>query len=180
MKKIFVTYLLSIFYISIFAQILVKPNSGIPTYEPYKPASPAPVTKPSATPTKVAIKVVSKPEPEASDSVRTIVDTPPKCKIALDQMYQQMIESMDYPTLSRRNKTKGFIPISFVVTKDGKTQDLKFEQKNSADELNNEVLKAINNFLKKNPNNWIPAVFKGKSVNAYYKIDFSFLAEKRK
>lgn len=180
MKKIFVTYLLSVFYISTFAQVLVKPNSGVPTYEPYKPTQLTAAPK-ATTPPKITVKIVpTKPEPELSDTVRTIVDTPPKSKISLNQMYQQVIENMDYPTLSRRNKTKGFIPISFVVTKDGKTQDFKFEQKSSADELNNEVLKAVESFLKKNTNNWIPAIYKGKFVNAYYNIDFNFLVEKRK
>ena len=187
MKKIFIITLLSGIYTFSFAQtnptapkVLVKPPSSVPTYEPYNPTSTAPaatVVKPTAKP---VVKVQKPIEAELSDSTRTVVDTPPKSKKALDQMYQEIISDMDYPTLLRRNKTKGFVSLVFVVTKEGKTTDVQIEQKSSAEELNQAATTALNNFLQKNTNNWIPAVFKGKSVSAYYKINFNFTPEKKK
>lgn len=188
MNKIFISILLLALYTSSFAQsipatpkVLVKPPSGVPTYEPYNPAS---TTLPTATAIRPTAKPIVKPlkplEAEFSDSTRTIVDTPPKSKKPLDQVYQAIIADMDYPTLSRRNKTKGFVPISFLVTKDGKTKDLKIDQNSNAPELDKVALIAVDSFLQRNTNNWIPATFKGKSVSAYYKINFNFTPEKKK
>ena len=187
MKKIFVSTLLLIFYTFAFAQytpaapkVLLKPSSSVPTYEPYNPAIAIPaatVAKPIAKP---IVKVQKPLEVEFSDSTRTVVDTPPKSKKPLDQVYQAIIADMDYPTLSRRNKTKGFVPISFLVAKDGRTKDLKIDQSSNAPELDKVALVAVDSFLQRNTNNWIPATFKGKSVSAYYKINFNFTPEKRK
>ncbi len=183
-KKIFITILFSINCIILFAQntppkILVTP-SGVPTYEPYQTtpsAASTPKTIAKTTATKPTVKPIVKSE---TDSVFTTVDTPAKCKLPLDQMYAQIIADIDYPTLSRRNKIKGAVLMSFEVTKDGLAQNPKFEQKSNVEELDNQAYKALDNFLKKNTNNWLSAVYKGKSVNSVYKIDFSFLNEKRK
>lgn len=183
-KKIFISTLFSINCIILFAQntspkILVTP-SGVPTYEPYQttPSAtniPKVVTKSNTA--KPTIKPILKSE---TDSIYTEVDTPAKYKLPIDQMYAEIIAEMDYPTLSRRNKVKGAILMSFEVTKDGLAQNAKFEQKSNVEELDNQAYKALDSFLKKNSNNWLSAVYKGKSVNSTYKIDFSFLSEKRK
>jgi hypothetical protein len=183
-KKIFIIILFSVNGINLFAQgvppkILVK-QEGVPTYEPYQtPASAvsAPKVVVKTTATKPAVKSVAKAE---TDSIFTVVDTPAKYKLPLDQMYAEIIAGMDYPTLSRRNKTKGVILMSFEVTKEGIAQNMKFDRKSNVEELDNQAYKALDSFLKKNTNNWLAATNKEKAVNSNYKIDFSFLTEKRK
>jgi TonB family protein len=183
-KKIFIFIFFSISCANLFAQalppkVLVKP-AGVPTYEPYQ--SPASATNtPKATPKPTASKPVVKTVAKAeTDSIFAVVDTPAKYKLPLDQMYTQIIADMDYPTLARRNKIKGAVLMSFEVTKEGIAQNVKFEQKSNAEELDNQAFRALENFLKNNSNNWTAATSKGKAVNSSYKIDFSFLTEKRK
>jgi TonB family protein len=124
---------------------------------------------------------IAKPTKAVDDQIYEQTDVPAQYKKGQDAMYKDFLSTADYPRVARRNKEGGTVKIRFVVTKEGKAQEVKlFSSSNGNQVLGNEATKIISDFVKRNINEWTPATVKNKPVSSYFDVEIVFSPEKKR
>lgn len=86
-----------------------------------------------------------------------------------ENMFKFLGETVNYPARAKENNIKGRVVLRFIITKEGKVQNIEVLSKDSHELLNNAVIEGVKLFPL-----WKPAEQNGKPVNCYFVLPFLF------
>lgn len=86
-----------------------------------------------------------------------------------ENMFKFLAETVNYPAKAKENNIKGRVVLRFIITKEGKVQNIEVLSKDSHELLNNAVIEVVKLFPA-----WKPAEHNGKPVNGYFVLPFLF------
>ncbi|TKC00538.1 energy transducer TonB [Pedobacter cryophilus] len=92
----------------------------------------------------------------------------PTFKGGLQAFGKFLSKNLEYPDISRRNKTQGRVYLSFVVEKDGSLSEIKV-LKGVSSEIDTEALRVLNI----SPN-WTSGTYRSKPIRVSYTLPISF------
>lgn len=103
-----------------------------------------------------------------NDSVVATPDTLPEYRGGEEALVQFLGSNLTYPAECAENDVQGKVLVRFVVTKDGKVDEVTV--KTSVHPLLDAEAVRVVSLL----NDWIPGKYNGKTVNTYYTLPISF------
>ncbi|WP_420150838.1 energy transducer TonB [Spirosoma sp.] len=101
-------------------------------------------------------------------SLVTNADEPPQFPGGMDKLADYLKKNLQYPKAARKAKLEGRIVVNFVVTSEGRIEDVKLYNSLGLG-TDEEAIRLVENMPI-----WIPAKQGGKAVNARYNLPIDF------
>ncbi|MBQ7551183.1 MAG: energy transducer TonB [Bacteroidales bacterium] len=83
---------------------------------------------------------------ESGDSIEKITIRPPKFESGLEDLYQYIADSLQYPEALKSIQAEGTTIVQFMVNTDGSLSDITIVKKSGYDEMDDEALRIVNSF----------------------------------
>lgn len=106
-----------------------------------------------------------------SKKCKEVIDYHTKTECAMEQLLRSIYKEINYPIYARDHYIQGRVLMDFIVTKEGKVENITFIQA-LCDEIEQECRRVINKLQ-----NWIPASQNGELIDAHFSLPISFLIE---
>lgn len=87
----------------------------------------------------------------------------------ISALMKYLKDSINYPSISRQNKSQGKTYVNFIVNTDGSIQDIKVLKSSGDEHLDNEATRIVKNMPK-----WKPGMQNGKSVRVSFTLPVTF------
>lgn len=87
----------------------------------------------------------------------------------ISALMKYLKDSINYPSISRQNKSQGKTYVNFIVNTDGSIQDIKVLKGSGDEHLDNEAIRIVKNMPK-----WKPGMQSGKSVRVRFTLPVTF------